>query len=149
MSDSSSGLGNAASDLSGAAGQLGNAANQIPTGGYGTGTPTTNGGFPTGGTLGDGGMPTSGGTGGPDCSCSCMPMDSDPNRFLRNQHVCSECGEEMDWDPINKEKVIMCPSCNKEYVHGEKFCIDVHRPLNLKKHIIKYDIVSSSRVTKY
>ena len=31
--------------------------------------------------LGGGGMPTSGGTGGPDCSCSCMPMDSDPNRF--------------------------------------------------------------------
>lgn len=74
------GLGNAASNLSGAAGQLGNA-NQIPMGGYDTGTPTTNGGFPTGGTLGGGGMPTSGGTGGPDCSCSCMPMDSDPNRF--------------------------------------------------------------------
>ena len=39
---------------------------------------------------------------------------------IRNQHVCSKSGEEMDWDPINKEKVIMCPSCNKEYVHGKK-----------------------------
>jgi predicted amidophosphoribosyltransferase len=52
---------------------------------------------------------------------------------LRNQHVCSECGEEMDWDPINKEKVIMCPSCDKEYVHGEKFCIDCTSPVKLEK----------------
>jgi uncharacterized phage infection (PIP) family protein YhgE len=77
------GLQGAATDLSGAAGQLGNAVGQLPTGSTGGyGTPTTGGGMPTGGNLGGGGgIPTGGSTGGPDCSCSCMPMDSDPNRF--------------------------------------------------------------------
>lgn len=52
--------------------------------------------------------------------------------ILHNQHVCSDCGEEFDWDPIDKEKIKVCSKCKKEYGLDTKFCKDCTPPVKLE-----------------
>ncbi len=38
--------------------------------------------------------------------------------------VCKKCGEEFDWDNLNKRKVKACQTCNKEYRLDDEYCED-------------------------
>ena len=41
--------------------------------------------------------------------------------------VCKRCGEEFDWGSLDKRKVKVCPTCNKEYDLDDVYCED-HTP---------------------
>jgi|SRR5918994_1169005 formylmethanofuran dehydrogenase subunit E len=41
--------------------------------------------------------------------------------------VCKKCGEEFDWGSLDKRKVKVCPTCNKEYDLDDVYCED-HTP---------------------
>jgi|ERR671914_1355279 DNA-directed RNA polymerase subunit RPC12/RpoP len=36
--------------------------------------------------------------------------------------VCKKCGEESDWGGLDKNKVKVCPTCNKEYDLDDVYC---------------------------
>ena len=51
--------------------------------------------------------------------------------------VCKRCGEEFDWASLDKRKVKVCPTCNKEYDLDDVYCEDHTPAVNSKRNYIK------------
>jgi len=57
--------------------------------------------------------------GNPQCNKTFEPIKSLAQRPL----VCSQCGEEIDWEGIATRKVKVCPQCKNEYGLKDKYCL--------------------------
>ena len=57
--------------------------------------------------------------GNPQCNKTFEPFKSFKERPL----VCSQCGQEIDWEGICTRKAKVCPRCNHEYAINDVYCI--------------------------